>query len=225
MLKLITKHKSLIIIFVLIVFFSSIYSSIATYVSAKFNGITIVLDAGHGGRDGGCVGKNGSVEKDLNLEYVLSLKDKLVEFGYRVVLTRSTDDGLYSPIANNKKLSDMNKRMEIIKKANPNLVVSIHMNSFADSSVCGANTFFKIDDEASEKCANLIQNSIYTYCGVKNKLAKKGDYFMLNCSYYTSVLIECGFLSNETEERNLNDDKYKEKMTEAIAKGILLYFG
>jgi len=148
-----------------------------------------------------------------------------VAYGYKIILTRASDDGLYSPMATNKKLSDMNKRMEIIKKANPNLVVSIHMNSFNDSSVVGANSFFKIDDEASENCANLIQNSIYTYCGVKNKLAKKGDYFMLNCSYYTSVLVECGFLSNENEERNLNDDKYKDNMTDAIAKGILLYFG
>jgi len=191
----------------------------------KYTDVCIVLDAGHGGRDGGCVGINGSIEKELNLKYVLTLKEKLVDYGYKVVLTRKSDEGLYSPFAENKKLSDMNRRMEIIKEANPSLVISIHMNSFSDNSVCGANSFYKIDDEASIKCANLIQSSLHNYCGVRSKEAKKGDYFMLNCSYYTSVLIECGFLSNVEEENKLNSDEYSDKFTDAIAKGLLLYFG
>jgi len=66
---------------------------------------------------------------------------------------------------------------------------------------------------------------LHNYCGVRSKEAKKGDYFMLNCSYYTSVLIECGFLSNVEEENKLNSDEYSDKFTDAIAKGLLLYFG
>ena len=204
---------------------SGLYFNIVRSVQSKYNGIVIVLDAGHGGRDGGCVGVNGSVEKELNLKYTLRLKEKLTKLGYRIVLTRTSDDGLYSPLATNKKISDMNARMEAIKKVNPNLVVSIHMNSFADRSVKGANCFYKIDDKASENCANLIQKSLNKYCKVSSDVAKKGDYFMLNCSYYTSVLIECGFLSNEEEENKLNSDEYLDNFTDAVANGILLYFG
>ena len=204
---------------------SCLYFNVVKAVSSKRNGICIVLDAGHGGRDGGCVGVNGSVEKDLNLKYTLKLKEKLVGYGYKIVLTRNNDDGLYSPLATNKKVSDMNVRMKKIKEVNPNLVVSIHMNSFADKSVCGANCFYKIDDEASINCANLIQKSLFKQCSVRSESAKKGDYFMLNCSYYTSVLIECGFLSNPEEEQKLNSNEYLEQFTNAVADGILLYFG
>lgn len=225
MFKILKKCKSIYVIFILILIVSCLYFNIVKSVSSKRNGICIVLDAGHGGRDGGCVGINGSVEKDLNLKYTLKLKEKLVGYGYKIVLTRANDNGLYNPLVGNKKVSDMNARMKKIKEANPNLVVSIHMNSFADKNVCGANCFYKIDDEASINCANLIQKSLFKQCGVRSESAKKGDYFMLNCSYYTSVLIECGFLSNPEEEQKLNTEEYIEEFTSAVADGILLYFG
>lgn len=225
MLKFIKKYGCLLTILLLIVSFSFTYYNISLQSQANFCGVVIVLDAGHGGRDGGCVGVNGSIEKELNLKYTLSLKNKLIKHGYKVVLTRSNDDGLYSPLANDKKVSDMNARMKIIKNANPNLVVSIHMNSFRDSSVSGANCFYKIDDSASKQCASLIQTSLNTYCNAPNKNVKSGDYFMLNCSYYTSVLIECGFISNKQEEENLNNLSYMDEFTTAVCNGILLYFG
>lgn len=222
--KLIKNNVFLILIFFFLFVITSIYSCVAKSAS-NFNGITIVLDAGHGGRDGGSTGTNGTVEKEINLQYTLSLKEKLVKYGYRVILTRKNDDGLYSNLAHNKKVDDMNKRMEIIKQANPNLVLSIHMNSFPDKSVKGANTFYKTDDESSRNCANLIQNCLKNTCNAKNSMAKPGDYFMMNCSYYTSVLVECGFLSNEEDEYKLNTEEYKNQIVEAIFNGILLYFG
>ena len=153
------------------------------------------------------------------------LKDKLVKNGFRVELTRKNDDGLYSITDKNKKLSDMNERFKIIKKTNPNLVVSIHMNSFTSASARGAMTYYRKGDEASKVCADLIQKSFNVYCGARLTTSKIGDYYMLNCSYYTSVLIECGFLSNPEEELLLNTDSYKQKVVDAIFKGILLYFG
>ena len=97
------------------------------------------------------------------------------------------------------------------------------MNSFADSSVSGANTYYKIDDEASKSCADLIQKCLNKFCGAKNSLSKKGDYFMLNCSYYTSVLIECGFLSSPEDEKLLLTNEYKQEITSAIVSGSLTY--
>ena len=223
--KFLLKTKGIIAVILVFVILSFVYAEIVKKVGLNYNGITIVLDAGHGGRDGGSVGTNGTIEKNINLEYVLILKNKLTDCGYKVVLTRKDDAGLYSPLAENKKISDMNKRMEIIKKANPNLVISIHMNSFLDKTVKGANTYHKIDDEASIFCADLIQKSIKNKCGAQNTLSKGGDYYILNCSYYTSVLIECGFLSNLEEEKLLNSAEYKEKFTDAIRDGLLLYFG
>lgn len=191
----------------------------------RFNGITIVLDAGHGGRDGGSVGVNGTIEKHINLDYVLALKQKLVENGYKVVLTRKNDDGLYSPFAKNKKQSDMNERLRIIKKANPNLVLSIHMNSFVSSNAKGAITYYRDSDSSSKICGDLIQKSLSVGCGAKQTQAKVGDYFMINSSYYTAVLVECGFISNPEEEKMLNSEVYRDKIVNSIYNGILLYFG
>lgn len=219
------KNKT-IICFVLAQFMLSFaFSGIVVNSVANYNGITIVLDAGHGGRDGGCVGANGTIEKEINLEYVLSLKEKLVKAGYRVELTRKNDDGLYKEFSTNKKQSDMQTRFSIIKRTNPNLVVSVHMNSFRDKSASGANTYYRLGDKASCDIANLIQKSLFESCGAKTTSARCGDYYMLNCSYYTSVLIECGFLSNKNEEKMLNTDEYKDKIVDAIFSAIVLYYG
>ena len=225
MVKLLKKHKAIISVFMVILTLSLFYSKVVDLRVSKFNGYTIVLDAGHGGRDGGSVGVNGTIEKEINLEYVLLLKKKLVENGYKVVLTRKNDDGLYSEFAKNKKTSDMNERFRIIKQANPNLVISIHMNSFSSALAKGAMTYYRHGDNSGKKCADLIQKAFATYCGAKNNAGKVGDYFILNCSYYTAVLIECGFISNPEEERLLNSADYKNKMVDTIYKGILLYLG
>ena len=201
------------------------FSHIVAVSASGYNGITIVLDAGHGGRDGGSVGVNGTIEKEINLRYTLALKEKLVSAGYRVELTRKTDDGLYLESAKNKKMSDLNARMEIIKRANPNLVISIHMNSFSSPSAHGASTYYRSGDESGQIVSDLIQQSLNTYLGAPSTKGKVGDYYILNESYYTAVLIECGFLSNPEEERLLNTDEYLEKFVDAVYNAILLYFG
>lgn len=220
------KKNACIIVFVLIMFLLTFaFSHIVAVSASGYNGITIVLDAGHGGRDGGSVGVNGTIEKEINLRYTLALKEKLVSAGYRVELTRKTDDGLYLESAKNKKMSDLNARMEIIKRANPNLVISIHMNSFSSQSAHGASTYYRSGDESGQIVSDLIQHSLNTYLGAPSTKGKVGDYYILNESYYTAVLIECGFLSNPEEERLLNTDEYLEKFVDAVYNGILLYFG
>lgn len=212
----------LVTIVVVFVFSDVLMKSVKVIQKSRF---TIVLDAGHGGVDGGAVGINGTIEKTINLEYVKIMKEKLEARGFRVYLIRANDDGLYSVFDKNKKSSDMKKRIALIKKYNPNLVLSIHMNSYVDSSVKGVFTYFRDGDEQGRTCANLIQKTIKKYCNIKQEFAKVGDYYILNESYYTAVLIECGFLSNPQEEKLLNDDVYKNKITDAICDAVLLYSG
>lgn len=122
-------------------------------------------------------------------------------------------------------MSDMKARLKIIQETNPNLIISIHMNSFSSPSAKGAITYYRSGDDSGKACADLIQKSLHRYCAAKNEASKVGDYYMLNSSYYTSILIECGFISNPEEERMLNSSEYREKMVDAITSGILLYFG
>ena len=217
--------KAIICVVLVMVVLSFFYSNIVSRSVSKLNGIKIVLDAGHGGRDGGSIGFNGTIEKEINLKYVKLLKDKLVKNGFTVELTRKNDDGLYSEFAKNKKTRDMNARFSLIKKFNPNLVISIHMNSFSNPNVRGATTYYRVNDKSGKNCADLIQKSIATYCGARTNEGKVGDYYILNCTYYTAILIECGFISNPEEERLLNSKEYKQQMVDAIYNGILLYFG
>lgn len=221
--------KSLIYLIVpILIFFiiiSYTFQIIIFTANSRHNGCTIVLDAGHGGRDGGCVGENGTVEKDLNLIYSLALKQILSENNYKVILTRSSDDGLYSATAKNKKNSDMQARCNIINKANPNLVISIHMNSFADPRIKGASTYYRKNDTSGELCANYIQKALFNNSLSLNENSKIGDYYILNSTYYTAVLIECGYLSNPDEEKLLVSKEYMNKIVSAIFSGITLYFG
>ena len=214
----------LIIILILVCGTSATYFSVKTANSPKLS-YTIVIDAGHGGRDGGSVGKNGTIEKEINLKYAKALEKKLSKFGYNVILTRKNDNGLYDENAKNKKLSDMQARLKIIENSNPALVVSIHMNSFPNQNAHGANTYYREGDSASKTCANLIQRSLNNYCNTPSTEGKPGDYYMVKCSYYTSVLVECGFISNPEEEALLNSAEYQEKIIYAIFSGIQLYFG
>jgi len=186
---------------------------------------TVVIDAGHGGRDGGCVGVNGAVEKDLNLEYAKTLKELLETKDIKVIMTRSSDKALYDEDANNKKSSDMRARAKIINYNQPDLVVSIHMNSFPLSSATGARVYHKKGSEPSKAIADNIQKSLHYYMGTKTINSSVGDYYILNCTDYSAVLIECGYLSNSQEEALLNTKEYRNKLMHSVYSGILLSLG
>lgn len=186
---------------------------------------TIVIDAGHGGKDGGAVGKyTGIEEKELNLVYAKTLKRICEEFDFRVVMTRKDNNGLYSPLAKNKKKSEMQKREDIIKKSNPDLLVSIHMNSFPQESCRGAQVFYRQDNEGGRYLAEKIQTSLHEKIEFAKATAKTGDYYVLNCTNCAGVLIECGFLSNREEEQILQDKNYINKFCYQVFCGILQFF-
>lgn len=186
---------------------------------------TVVLDAGHGGMDPGKVGVAGTLEKELNLEFVYRVKRLLEQNNVRVVLTRESDAGLYTEADSNKKSADMRKRIEIIEKEAPALVVSIHQNSYTSPSCKGAQVFYYEGSENGKALAELLQNVIKETLADGNTREAKANssYYMLKKSAYTSVIVECGFLSNPEEEALLLNEEYQEKMAWAIHLGILQY--
>lgn len=216
--------KRNIIIAVFIVFLMSVFFALPTLVaSAKTYPYTIVIDAGHGGVDGGSVSPfSGVDENHLNLKYALTLKEFLEELGIRVVLTRSNLNGLYSIFAENRKKDDMEKRRQIIENAKANLVVSIHMNSYPLRSSRGAQVFFKEEDEKSKNLAQNVQTVFSKNLEHAKSEALKGDYYILNCSSTTSIIVECGFLTNKEEEKLLQMEDYMKKLCMCIVYGIVL---
>lgn len=187
--------------------------------------LCVVLDAGHGGIDGGCQGKITKVyERDITLKICQELEIFLKSAGVKVVQTRTNADGLYGAFTSGFKLRDLNKRKQIIENIKPNLVVSVHLNSFSDSSVFGAQAYYKPGDNASHEFADKMQQLFAKNLNSKNTLSKEGDFFILNCTQCPSVLIECGFLSNEKEEALLITQQYQQKVAYQIFCGIMAFF-
>lgn len=200
-----------------------ISSSVSTDAVAPL-GITIVIDAGHGGMDGGTVGSTtGITESELNLRYAKKLTEYLQNFGITVVNTRETMDGLYGEFSEDYKQIDMQKRGEIINNSDAQLLVSIHMNKFSDSSSNGAQVFFKEGSQDSETMANAVRDMLRANFDNARELSLAGDYYILNCTDITGIIVECGFLSNPTEEQNLQNADYMNKMCYSIYAGIIHY--
>jgi len=185
---------------------------------------TVVLDAGHGGIDVGATGVNGTKESDLNLKYAFCLDYLLTSFGFNVVQTRTTQDGLYTSLKSGFKMEDMNKRKEIINSSNADLVISIHMNKYPASSSKGAQVFYQSNSEQSEALANAIQSMLYLNVENARLSTQSGDFYICRCSSITSVIIECGFLSNPLEEANLINNSYMNNFCYTVLCGILKYF-
>lgn len=223
------KHIFLLFMFCLVLLFakSKAGERLVTAFSDKENetGAIIVIDAGHGGADPGKVGENGALEKDINLSIAGKLRDRLEQKGFRVVMTRENDDGLYSEDARNKKREDMEARVRIISEADPDFVVSIHQNSFPDASCEGAQLFYYKDSEESKRLAETLQNKFPEVLqdGNTRKAKANSDYYLLRKTACPVVIAECGFLSNAAEEALLVSDAYQEKVAEALYLGILQY--
>lgn len=184
----------------------------------------IVLDAGHGGRDDGCSGVNGTKESEINLAITKKIKDLLEDYGFEVTLTRKDEKGLYEEDVDNYKLSDMAKRMEIIEKAKPNFVISIHQNSYSDSSQRGAQAFYQEGDELGKSFAESMQTQLFAQLPNARESANKGDYYILNETGYPAIIVECGYLTNAEEEALLITDDYQTKVAYAIVCGVVKFF-
>lgn len=185
----------------------------------------IVIDAGHGGADPGMVGIGGLEEKGINLAVSMKLKESLEDQGFTVVMTRTEDQGLYQEGARNKKVQDMQNRIEIMEKAKPLLAVSVHQNSYTEESVKGPQVFYYESSAEGQKLAVSIQNALNTELSVERPRKEKGNtsYFLLKKSPCVLNIVECGFLTNEKEAELLQTEEYQQKIVEAVTKGIVQY--
>ena len=188
---------------------------------------TVLVDPGHGGMDPGKIGINDVEEKEINLEISLMLRDKLEKQGIQVVMTRETDQGLYDKDSSNKKVQDLQRRVELIHEEQPVCVVSIHQNSYPDASVKGAQVFYYEDSTEGKKLAEELQNALIAQVDPENHRQAKGNttYYLLERTDVPLVICECGFLSNPEEAELLTDQAYQETLTDAIVSGILEYLG
>jgi len=180
----------------------------------------VFIDAGHGGKDNGA-SYNNVLEDTINLSINNLLVNKLIDVGATVYTTRDGDYDLADNYDNNRKNKDLKRRVELINNIRPNLFLSIHLNTYSDDSVKGGQVFYQ-DDENSEVLANFLQEQ-FNRLSLKNKKAKKGDYYLLNKTIVPGVIVECGFLTNQDDLNNLQDHNYQEKIVESIIRGIYLY--
>lgn len=186
----------------------------------------VVLDAGHGEPDGGAVGVNGTLEKDLNLAITLKVQEILESNGIKVIMTRTDDNSICDSDAqtlHEKKVSDMHNRENIINNSNADLFVSIHMNSFTSPSSSGLHVFYSRNHPEAEPIAVAIQDSMAKITGAKTHAVKTASdtLYLMKKPVPPSILVECGFLSNPQEEALLNDDLYQSKIAFAIAQVII----
>lgn len=224
------KLKNIFIcIMVVIIGFLSVFGLYHTvYAVSPRPQVTVVIDAGHGGIDSGVVGKHTGVkESDLNLMVALLLSKQFKDANVNVVLTRKTKFALYDIGAKNFKRQDFERRKKIIENASPSAVVSIHMNYYRSSSRRGAQVFFDGTNAQSRVLGNTMQetlNSTINYPYINRGFsALPGDYYMVNCTRFPSIIVECGFLSNLEDEKLLMTESYREYLSYQIFSGVMAF--
>ncbi len=190
---------------------------------------TIIIDAGHGGEDGGAVGIDGLVEKDINLAIALNLAEALKANQFPVILVRDGDysvgDPSLSTVAERKR-SDTKRRAQLVEETGECLLISIHQNFFGESQYSGAQMFYSGNNEESSTLAECIRQSIVGSLQPENTRQNKEageEIYLLNHVSVPAVLVECGFLSNPEEARSLSQPQYQKDMAAAIYNGIVDY--
>ena len=190
----------------------------------------IIIDAGHGGEDGGASGADGTNEKDINLSIALKLNDILTVLGYETRMVRTTDVSIYDEGSNTlreKKVSDIRNRAAIMEEYENCLYVSIHQNKYEDSRIWGAQTFYSPNDNSSKTLAQFIQTSIATKIQPDNsRLIKESgtEIYVLYNATNPAVMVECGFISNLNELSRLKTEDYQSKIAFSISSGIINYY-
>ena len=189
----------------------------------NFSRKIVVIDAGHGGIDGGATSLDGIHESNINLQISLRLNDLLHLLGVKTVMIRKDDRSVYTSgntIAS-QKISDLKQRVKIVNESNASVLLSIHQNYFADSRYSGAQVFYcEVGD--SKLLANNLQTSISSHLDTKNnrKIQKSSGIYLMDHISITGVLIECGFISNAEESKLLASKQYQLKLSCVLASVV-----
>ncbi|MBQ9262936.1 MAG: N-acetylmuramoyl-L-alanine amidase [Clostridia bacterium] len=183
------------------------------------DGHIILVDAGHGGSDGGARAKDsGTWEKDINLQTALALQSALAQSGAQVLMTRESDMEY-----DRNKRADLTARLDIARQGGADLLISVHMNEYRSRKEAGPQVFYRKNQEQSRLLAGAIQAAMIRILQpAKKRAAMAGDYFMLSLDI-PSVLVECGFLSNSNEEALLLTEDYRQKVAQAVTEGVIEY--
>lgn len=184
----------------------------------------IVVDAGHGGEDGGAETADGTLEKNINLAIARPLGDWLTVLGCRVTYTRTADTMVDAEgrTLRERKVSDMRNRLNLIEQAD--LTVSIHQNHFSQSQYSGAQVFYGTRSPSSRAVAEAIQTAVTTALQPHNRrTVKAGEdtVFLLSRATVPIVLVECGFLSNAEEAEKLKESTYQRQLALSVAVGVM----
>ena len=186
----------------------------------------VIIDAGHGGEDGGAIGVNGAFEKDINLSIAKKIEALLSQKGIKCVLTRDEDILLYDrkqDYQGRKKILDMQARKKIVEGYENAIFISIHQNSFGQAKYSGFQAYYSPNDARSYELVSLIERSVKNNLQPNNKRASKvsnGNIYLLDHINCPAVLLECGFLSNADECALLCTEDYQNKLCEVICAGI-----
>jgi N-acetylmuramoyl-L-alanine amidase len=188
-------------------------------------GKIVVIDAGHGGIDSGA-NRPGAIEKQINLAVALKVRDRLKEFGAKVILTRDTDVEL-SDLCDNEKVRgrysrDLNARLEMVEESDADLFVSIHANASADPKRRGVECYYAGQAEAGKRLALAIQEQLRIVAPV-SQAARPADYFVIRRNKVPAALIEVGFITHAQELALLQTPEYQTALAAAIASGIDCY--
>lgn len=216
------KRKTVAVVLVLILAVVAVAATAASVITSTRaeNGITVVIDPGHGGADGGVVGATtGTKESDVNLAISKYLADYFKKNGYNAVLTRNDSGSVEGSIKYSKR-GDMAARRDIVNSHAPDLVISVHCNSFPMQSVSGAQIFYSANATIGKDFAECVQSYMNEVINKKPRVSAVGDYYILNCSEYPSILCECGFLSNPEEENKLISASYQEKVAYTVFSAV-----
>lgn len=222
---------SLTFVFIVIAVAASSLTNDSLLISAptENEGFVILIDAGHGGEDGGTNSADGTLEKDINLSIAKYLKQMLDVAGYNTIMTREDDNQIGDnslPTIRQRKVSDIRKRLELTQ-SNPNcLMISIHQNYYSSPQYSGTQVFYSPSSPESRILAESVQGSVVSLLQKNNNRQIKeigtNVYLLYNCKV-PAIMVECGFMSNVNESEKLKNKDYQQQMAFSIMCGIQKY--
>lgn len=224
-LKYLPLYFAVAMIFMLII---TVGSRAVTAISESqpiHRGQVIIIDAGHGGEDGGATSCTGVLESQINLEIALRLNELCHLLGFETKMIRSSDISIYTQGTTlaAKKASDLKNRVNLVNETENGLLISIHQNTFADSRYAGAQVFYAATLGSQQLAQHLQQQLVALDQGNHRRAKPAQQVYLMQHIEKCGVLIECGFLSNPAEEAKLRSSEYQKKLCAVIATALCSY--